>query len=78
MSDVIEWTPSDDEYVEADTGEIPFTTALYTAECTECGNTLPWTIIADPDSPVWEAECCEKYYSMHVESVTMSRSDATY
>lgn len=77
MSDVIEWTPSDDTYVEADTGEVPFTTALYTSTCTECGSSLSWKMIADPDSPAWDAECCEKRYRMHVESVTMSRTDAT-
>lgn len=77
VTDEIEWSPSDDKYVEADTDPVAFSDVLYDAECTECGTRLTWTLVADPDSPVWEAECCDKYYSMYVETVSLTRSDAT-
>lgn len=76
MSDELEWTETGDRWTEAVTNSVSLGTALYESECTGCGDGLGWRLVADPDSPVWEAKCCEKLYSMHVDMVSMTRSDA--
>lgn len=69
MSEETDWTPSNEEYVELESDELSFSTGLRETTCEECGRTLSWQLVPDPDSTIWEAQCCE--HSYHLKPVKL-------
>jgi len=74
----IELHDSDNSYTDAESDDVPLSTALREFECSECGRSPMWVLEPDPDSVRYYSDhpcdCGYKHY-IRPTMVTVSRTE---